>query len=413
MDISMHNVTVPIICQVQNSSRSRGIFYGGNPFHHPGSVLFVQISLSALLTALLQYFLTPFGQTVFVSQMLAGLAVGPEFLGRIRFFRETLFPLSSFYMSETFGSFGLMLFMFLIGVKMDLSVFWKSGKRAMVIGICNFFIPLALNQAMAFLLLQLAPVDPNHLSLHWIASFQCLSSFYVISCFLADLKLLNSELGRLAMSASMVSGSCSLAWSLILFMFRQHSMGRTKNHHTLISMVVLVVLMIAFIGYILRPLMFWMIRRTGEDKTIKEGYIFGIFVMVLGCSMFSEIIGQHFLLGPMLLGLAVPEGPPLGSALVAKLDSIVSYVFVPLYFVFTNANIDFSTIHIKTFGIVEVLGISGFMWKVMGTMLPSIYCQVPVKEAVSLALIMSVQGITEVLAITKSQRLEVIIPNSE
>ena len=127
--------------------------------------------------------------------------------------------------------------------------------------------------------------------------------------------------------------------------------------------------------------------------------------------MFGEIIGQHFLLGPIILGLAVPEGPPLGSALVSKLDSYVSSILLPIYFVISGSTIDFSMIRLRTFGIVELLAIFGFLWKVMGTMLPSLYCDMSVKDSVSLALIMSVQGITEVLIIGRAAQLEVILTN--
>ncbi|PSS09529.1 Cation/H(+) antiporter like [Actinidia chinensis var. chinensis] len=395
------------ICMVQMATRSRGIFFGDNPLDFAGPILLVQLILSALLTALVQHFLTPLGETAFVSQTIVGVALGPSVLGKIRWFRDQIFPPKSFYVSETFAYFGLMIFLFLVGVKMDISALRQSGRRAVVIGVCNFFIPLALNEGLAFLLLHAVPMDPLlHHSLAWIASFQCLSSFHVIACLLADLKLLNSELGRLAVSSSMISGLCSWSWALILFMGRQNIMSGKR--HMLILMSLLVAVMIAFIVYVLRPLMFWMIQQTGEDKAVKESYIFIIFIMVLGCSLFGEIIGQHFLLGPIILGLAVPEGPPLGSALVSKLDSYVSSILLPIYFVISGSTIDFSMIRLRTFGIVELLAVFGFLWKVMGTMLPSLYCDMSVKDSVSLALIMSVQGIIEVLIIGRAAELEYI-----
>ena len=159
-----------------------------------------------------------------------GVALRPSVLGKICWFRDLIFLPKSFYVSETFAYFRIMSFLFLLGVKMDTSALRQFGRRAVVIGACNFFIPLALNQGLAFLLLHSVPMDPllQH-SLAWIASFHCLSSFHVIAYLLADLKLLNSELGRLAVSSSMISGLCSWSWALILFMARQNVMSG-KQH---------------------------------------------------------------------------------------------------------------------------------------------------------------------------------------
>lgn len=287
---------------------------------------------------------------------------------------------------------------------MDISTLRKSEKRAIVMGMCTFVIPLALNEALAALLLHSVTMNPVlHHSLLWIASFECLTSFHVISCLLHDLKLLNSELGRLAISASMISGICSYLWSLLLFTIGQSEISGRLNFA--LPMFSLMACLIAIIVYILRPVLLWIVRKTGEDKAVKETYIILVFLMVLGCSMLGELMGQHFLLGPVILGLAVPEGPPLGSALVAKMDSYISSILVPLYFVVTVAHIDFSSTSIRTFGLVGLLAFFGFVWKVMGIMVPSLYYKMSVKDAVSLGFIMSSQGIVEVLIIERATQL--------
>ncbi|CAL5386343.1 unnamed protein product [Camellia sinensis] len=392
---------------VHNSVRSSGVFHGDNPMMFAGPVLLVQLGISSLLTAILQFLLNPLGETAFISQSLVGMALGPSFLsnGSIR---SIIFPPQSLYISETFAYFGLMLFLFLVGVKMDLGIIRKSGRRAVVIGVCNFFIPLALNEALAFILRRTIPMDQTlYTSLPWIASFQCLTSFYVSACVLDDLHLLNSELGRLALPASMISGLCNWSWTLITFTARKTLMAG-GGQHMLLLVGFLVICMIAIIIYVLKPLMLWMVRQTGDDETVRESYIFGIFVMVLGCSMLGEIIGQHFLVGPMILGLAVPEGPPLGTALVTKLDTYVSTILLPIYFVVNGSRIDFSLIHLKTFGIVQLMGVFGLMCKLIGTILSSFYCELPLNDAVSLGLVMSVQGITDVLFIGFASRLQYI-----
>ncbi|GMN23510.1 hypothetical protein TIFTF001_000146 [Ficus carica] len=76
--------------------RSGGIFYGESPFNYPSSVLFVQLSISALLTSFLQLLLNPLGESAFISQMLVGIVLGPSVIGRDNVIVEKVFPRTSF-----------------------------------------------------------------------------------------------------------------------------------------------------------------------------------------------------------------------------------------------------------------------------------------------------------------------------
>ncbi|XVF20386.1 hypothetical protein REPUB_Repub11eG0194100 [Reevesia pubescens] len=127
-----------------------------------------------------------------------------------------------------------------------------------------------------------------------------------------------------------------------------------------------------------------------------------------GCLFVSEFVGQHMILGPMFLGMATPEGPPLGSALVSKLDSYVSSVILPSYFTLTGSDVNILTVQLRTVVIIEFMAICNFLAKLLATVLPALYCKMPPLDAVSLGLIMSAQGITDVLILQQAKRLKII-----
>ncbi|TQD78800.1 hypothetical protein C1H46_035644 [Malus baccata] len=385
------------VCQDQKSSRPKGYFFGDSPLNFPTPILHVQLSISALLTAFFQLILNPLGQTAFISQMLVGIILGPSVLGSGNAFADIVFPLKSFYISETYALFGVMLFVFLVGVKMDISLVKQSGRKAVVIGLSAFFVPLILNIGFALVLRKTVAMEASlHKSIIIIAVFQCLSSFHIISCLLADLNLLNSEIGRLAVSSSIVSGVLSLIWVGLAFTIRQSKIS--KKDLSLPFMGLSLFCMFILIVYILRPMMLWMVAQlTDKEKSVKESYIFSIFIMIMVCSLLGEVMGQHCILGPMILGLAVPDGPPLGSALVEKLDSYVSLILLPSYFVVTGARINFSMIKMKTVWILELLVMSSFCGILIGTMVPSLYCKMSPVDSFSLGLIMSAQGIIDLI----------------
>lgn len=326
----------------------------------------------------------------------AGIALGPSFIGQAdSIFAKTVFPAKSFYISETVAFFACMLFMFLVGVKMDLSLLTSSGKKAVAVGLCSLIVPIILSTGLALILQRTVTMEPFlNKSLITIAIFQSSNSFYVTACLLADLKLLNSELGRLALSSSLISGSFAWFGFICFFTVKQSTFSKENS---LPWMSLCLVGLVIFVVYMLRPIMLWMISRTAEDKAIKESYIFSIFVMLLVCALFGEYIGQHFMLGPMILGLAVPDGPPLGSALVDKLDTFVTSVLLPTYFVFSGAYTNVFLIQMKSFAIMEMMVLCGFFGKVVGAMVPSLFCRMPLVDSLSLGLIMSAQGITDIL----------------
>ena len=65
------------VCQPNERYRSRGIFFGDNPFSFGNTIFLAQISVSSLLTCLLQCLLTPIGESSFFSQMLVAPAPAP------------------------------------------------------------------------------------------------------------------------------------------------------------------------------------------------------------------------------------------------------------------------------------------------------------------------------------------------
>lgn len=278
---------------------------------------------------------------------------------------------------------------------MDVSLVTNSGKKSFSIALFSIAVPLIMTTGLALILQRTVTMEPAlHKSLFTIAIFQSCNSFYVVACLLADLKLLNSELGRLALSSSLISGSISWVGLIVFFTIRLSIVGKENS---LPWMVLCLCCLVFLIVFILRPIMLWMISRTAREKAIKEVYIFSIFVMILVCAMFGEYIGQHFMLGPMILGLAVPDGPPLGSALVDKLDTFVSSVLLPTYFMFSGSGINLFLIQMKTLGIMELMVFVAFVGKVLGTMVPSLYCKMPLVDALCLGLVMSTQGITDIL----------------
>ncbi|KAL0434835.1 UNVERIFIED_CONTAM: Cation/H(+) antiporter 15 [Sesamum radiatum] len=127
-----------------------------------------------------------------------------------------------------------------------------------------------------------------------------------------------------------------------------------------------------------------------------------------GSALYGEYLGQHFTFGPIILGMVIPDGPPIGSALVNKLELFVSSIFLPIFFVVSAARIDFSMISLRNFAIIEGLAVCAFFWKLVGVILPSLSWNMTASDALHLGLMLSNQGMVEVLILEQAKSIRLI-----
>ncbi|KAF3641514.1 hypothetical protein FXO38_21580, partial [Capsicum annuum] len=165
-----------------------------------------QILIMYIVTQLFHFPLKHLGFPKLASEIFAGLILGSTFLGRYKSYQETLFPLPSQSILGALSTFGFLLFLFLSGVKMDTSMTRKIGRRALVIGVLNHMVPLVTGMITIYALsssFYQEGASPLSTPLEVISIAK--TSFPVISFLLKDLGLLNSELGRLALSSALIS----------------------------------------------------------------------------------------------------------------------------------------------------------------------------------------------------------------
>ena len=115
--------------------------------------------------------------------------------------------------TETIAYLGLLFYVFLTGLEMDLSAILRPGKRVMGIAITGILIPFLVGVGLFSLLHQ----DQNKITsemgcVFWAATLT-ITGFPVLTRILADLKLLHSDIGRIAMSVAMLNDI--YAWVLI------------------------------------------------------------------------------------------------------------------------------------------------------------------------------------------------------
>ncbi|GAB2274285.1 hypothetical protein Dimus_009051 [Dionaea muscipula] len=286
---------------------------------------------------------------------------------------------------------GYALSLFIIAVKMDFKIIFRTGKRAYMIGILSLVIPMLITLGF----LQLFYQDRKGQDLFINASTVPLTHFPVVACLLSDLNLLNSELGRLALSSSLIANIVAICLTMFLKVYIGN--GQQKLLQILGPIGLVLAGVLAF-----RPLMRWMIKNTPKGRPVKGSYVLIVFLLTLFGALVTDYSQQFVLLGFFVMGVTVPDGPPLGSALVDKFDSLISGMLLPFFITSSVMNADMSDIdkgrndwksHI-------VLALLAFLSKVVVCLLWALFDEMAVTDALALGFIMSAKGIVDIGSIT-------------
>ncbi|KAJ4718057.1 Cation/H(+) antiporter like [Melia azedarach] len=330
------------------------------------------ISTMLVMSHSFHFVLKRIGLPIIISQIMTGLILSRLFLQTLQLTHEVI-TLDNVRILGTLGSFGYAFFMFQSGVKMDLGVVNRVGRKAWYIGILVIVMPW-----VSAILITLAVRDKNRegdsKSLFLVPMYS-MTAFPVVSGLLTDLKILNSELGRLAQSSAMVADI--LNFSTIIFF----ALLRRANRHPVVALVQLgiIICYILLMVFVLRPAMFLMVRMTKEGKEV------------------SQTGFEYRVLGVYILGLAVPHGPPLGSALVNKFDCLVSGFFLPLFVITCAMRVEEFGVHFTTRLIFQntMIAFMTTLIKFGSCFMPMLYWNMHKHDAAVFSLIMSAKGVVE------------------
>ncbi|KAG9455213.1 hypothetical protein H6P81_008117 [Aristolochia fimbriata] len=390
------NLRNPYCTEVTVTVDSSGFFVGsGIPLKHSFSLLSLQLIMVVVISRFLYVLLRPLRQPRIISEILGGIIMGPSVLGRSEAFKKAVFPPRGKTVLDTIATFGAMYLFFVIGVKTDPSLIRRAGKKAAIIALVGVLLPYPSMMLTSYILkhyLSVAIGDAFHVSV--LTSSLAVTAFPVTISILSEFHFLNSEMGILATSSSIVCGICWWITICIYVIMHASMHSPLRCLGAFLSLLALVV----FILCVFRPLTKWIIQRTPEGKPVAEVYIFIILVGVLVVGFFSEMVGANSFNGALVMGLVIPDGPPLGATLVEKLDSVLSDLFLPLFYAMSGLKTDvFAIGDMKRLLVLVLVVVVGFLMKVVGTLLPSLYFKLPFRDAISLGLIMCVKGQVEVL----------------
>ncbi|KAI3845412.1 hypothetical protein MKW98_029063 [Papaver atlanticum] len=410
------------ICATPGAVSSGGLFNQLKKFtnFHPLQSICLQITTLSLVPHFIHNMaLSRFHQPLIVSQILAGILVSPWVLGypfinvKDSAFGDSsadisgdgnaigityyIFPLAGFQVVDMLAHFSSMFFIFKVGVQMDPKILMRAGWRTYLIGFCCFACSFASGAQFSHRLKNdnipgLKSRDLGFRSSDRVVDLFSMISFPVIVYVLDDLKILNSDLGILSIHTAMVADFLHLGLKFYVFFRQIITSGRQA--YALPAVIILLVTVICIL-FIVRPAALWIVKNTPEGRPVNDVYITLIMVSVLICGLASEYCALNATVGVFLLGLAIPDGPPLGSTLVQKLR-IVNVVFMPLHMGIVGYKTDIFKVTFAYLWRVILVILGCVIGKIIGLFIPAVLLGLSPRDSFLLGLIMNIKGIVEV-----------------
>ncbi|KDP44696.1 hypothetical protein JCGZ_01196 [Jatropha curcas] len=373
-------IIYPTVCiDYQEETQHYGFFFkANNPLDFIFPTLFV--------------LLRPLKQPKFVSYILSGIILGPSVLGRNKTYMETIFPAKEMGVLNTFALFSSVLYVFIMAIKIDTTMLLKTANAAWTIGLSTYIVPFGMILFFHSLIKDQVSGCVGEIPPLILSSALSNTFFSVIAHVMEQLNLLTTELGQLALACGVIMES--VGHILLLTM----TILTTKDGFSSILSVVLAYAPVFITLYILRPLMLVIIKRTPPGKPVKEKYVMLVFILLFVMVLIANSVWGFFLPMAFLMGLIIPEGPPLGSAIVEKLGLILKQLFLPLFFVQIGFLTDVSSIkNVKAAGIFILLIGCNYLLKFLVALFVSLYFNIRFKNAILLGIILNFKGIMDLI----------------
>lgn len=319
---------------------------------HPLALLLVQIITIIFVARFFGWICRKIGQPTVIGEMIAGIVLGPSLVGTIfPEYSALLFPKESLGNLQFLSQIGLILFMYVVGMELDLSVLKNKAKDAVVISHASIIIPFTMGITLAYFIYR--DFAPDGVAFSSFGLFlgiaMSITAFPVLARIVQERGLHRTRIGALVITCA--AADDVTAWCILAAVIAIVKAG------SFVSSLYIIGLSIAYVG-----LMLWVVKpflkRIGElysNKDVLSKPVIAIFFLTLLISSYAtEIIGIHALFGAFMAGAIMPENMRFRSLFIEKVEDVSQVMLLPLFFVFTGLR--------TQIGLLD----DPYLWKVCG-----------------------------------------------
>lgn len=336
------------------------------------------------------------GQPRVVGEMVAGLMLGPSLFGRIApHAARLLFMPASLDLLNAFSQVGLVLFMFLVGIRLDGGHLRSNSRLVVVTSYTSMLLPFVFGVALAMVVSsQFGVAGASRLPfVLFVGLSLSITAFPVLVRIVGEHDLIGTRLGTVAIACAAFNDVT--AWIALALVTSLVLPGGASLATASTSLLWLAAYGVAM-WTIVRPCLRGLLRRMADG----DGRLAVMLIAALGSAAATEWLGIHPLFGSFFLGALMSHEIRDKAIYTERIEPLTLMLFLPLFFAFTGLR---TNVYLLTspWLIVEtaiVLAVAVF-GKAAGPLLTGKRLGFSTREAIALGALLNTRGLVELVVL--------------
>jgi Kef-type K+ transport system membrane component KefB len=339
--------------------------------------------------------------------MFAGVLLGPSLLGEVfPAIESRLFPPASLSTLHLISQLGVVLFMFVVGMEVDVDRLRRRARATVLISNAGIIVPFALGVWLSLYLHEryAPPGVPFLIFALFIGTAMSITAFPVLARILAERRLNGTELGNLAIGCAAigdVTAWCLLA--LVLAFSRGESFGGPMLAIVLAGLVAVA----AFA--IVRPRARRLFGDAGSDGVAPRSLLTAL-LFLLATALSTEAIGVHAVFGAFLAGIAVGGAGDLREPLRRAIEPITSTLLLPLFFAYSGLRTEVGSLSGEAWLACALVLLAAVAGKFGAVSAVARIQGTPWRESLALGALMNTRGLMELVVLNIGYDLGILSP---
>ncbi|RKO90697.1 Cation/H+ exchanger, partial [Blyttiomyces helicus] len=343
-----------------------------------------------------------------IAEVIGGILLGPTALGRWKWFATNIFPPAQLGPLNILANVGLIFFLLLMGLELDLGIVQKRAKISLSISLTGIIGTFALSIGVSrFFYLNIPGLDEKGYTnfMLFIGVAMSVTALPVLARILTERKLLHTPVGVTVISAAAVDDATG--WTFLALVV---SLISTASNATIVYIIICALAFAAFQFLVMRRVFLWLYirltnfhhgntNRGGGAHTLSEPMVVLAFVWTLISAFFTQAIGIHAIFGAFLTGLILPRENGFAIKLTERLEEVVSVLLLPLYFTYSGLKTNIGSLNTGlSWGCVFLVLSTVCVGKIGGcTMAARLVGKHPWREALTVGCLMNTKGLVELI----------------
>lgn len=377
---------------------------------HSFKLLIAQIATILIVARLMGWLFRKLHQPAVIGEMVAGILLGPSLFGWVApAVSITLFPPESLGSLNSLSQVGILLFMFLVGLELDLKQLREMGRAAVVTSQVSVIAPFVLGFTLAFYLYpRLSDPSVNFTGFALFMSIaMSVTAFPVLARILTERNLLRDRVGALAITCAAVNDVT--AWIIlagIIVIVRSSGLS-LQLWMTLAGLGAFVLAMLM----IVKPALQRLAALYEKRGSLAHDSLALILLVLLASGWVTESLGVHALFGAFLAGVVMPRHHGLSAELWQKLEALTVTLLLPLYFAFTGLRSSFLLIvGAKMWFYCAIIIALAIIGKLGGSFVAARINGMSWRESAAVGVLMNTRGLVELIILNIGLDLGILSP---